>query len=114
MTASESDQNTSRPDAAPHSTTLSPGEKVKIFRQLFRGRDDVYPIRFVSKATGRAGYAPACANKFRRGVCELPKVKCSECGVIRLEAALFLGISWRSLGRCLLASGSGGRDRGVF
>jgi hypothetical protein len=33
----------------------------------------------VSKRTGKAGYAPACTNKFVRGVCELPKVKCSEC-----------------------------------
>src|SRR5262245_9148907 len=42
----------------------SPAEKVKLFRQLFRGRDDLYPTRFVSKKTGKAGYAPACANKF--------------------------------------------------
>jgi superfamily II DNA or RNA helicase len=32
---------------------------VKLFRQLFRGRDDLYPTRFVSKKTGKAGYAPA-------------------------------------------------------
>jgi hypothetical protein len=40
---------------------------------------DVYPTRFVSKKTGKPGYAPACRNKFVRGVCELPKVKCGEC-----------------------------------
>jgi hypothetical protein len=33
----------------------------------------------VNSKTGKAGYAPACANKFVRGVCELPKVKCGEC-----------------------------------
>jgi superfamily II DNA or RNA helicase len=33
----------------------------------------------VSKKTGKPGYAPACANKFVRGVCELPKVKCGDC-----------------------------------
>jgi len=54
-------------------------EKVSLFRSLFRGRDDVFPTRFVSKKTGKAGYAPACANKFVRGVCELPRVKCGEC-----------------------------------
>jgi len=54
-------------------------EKVQLFRTLFRGRADVFPTRFVSKRTGKAGYAPACNNKFVRGVCELPKVKCSEC-----------------------------------
>ncbi|MCX5732585.1 MAG: hypothetical protein NTY18_14830 [Deltaproteobacteria bacterium] len=33
----------------------------------------------MSKKTGKPGYAPACANKFVRGVCDLPKVKCGEC-----------------------------------
>ena len=54
-------------------------EKVKLFRSLFRGREDVFPTRFVSKKTGKPGYAPACRNKFVKGVCEVPKVKCSEC-----------------------------------
>ncbi len=54
-------------------------EKVKLVRSLFRGRDEVFPTRFVSKKTGKPGYAPACRNKFVKGVCELPKVKCGEC-----------------------------------
>ena len=57
----------------------TPADKVKLFRSLFRGREDVFPTRFVSKKTGKPGYAPACRNKFVRGVCELPKVKCGEC-----------------------------------
>jgi len=57
----------------------TPADKVSLFRQLFRGRPDVYPTRFVSKKTGKPGYAPACSNKFVSGVCELPKVKCSDC-----------------------------------
>lgn len=72
----------------------SPTEKVKLFRQLFRGRDDLYPTRFVSKKTGKAGYAPACANKFVAGVCELPKVKCGECtnqAFRRVDADAVLG-----------------------
>ena len=43
----------------------SPADKVRLFRQLFRGRDDLYPTRFVSKKTGKPGYAPACSNKAR-------------------------------------------------
>jgi len=58
---------------------LTPQDKVKLFRALFRSREDVFPTRFVSKKTGQAGYAPACANKFVRGVCELQKVKCNDC-----------------------------------
>jgi superfamily II DNA or RNA helicase len=59
--------------------TATPAEKVRLFRSLFKGREDIFPTRFLSKKTGKTGYAPACANKFVRGVCDLPKVKCSEC-----------------------------------
>lgn len=54
-------------------------DKIALFRSLFRGRIDVFPTRFVSKKTGKSGYAPACQNKFVRGVCELPKIKCGDC-----------------------------------
>ena len=62
-------------------------EKVQLFRSLFRGRADVYPTRFVSKKTGKPGYAPACANKFVRGVCDLPRIKCGECPNQAFQAA---------------------------
>lgn len=57
----------------------APVEKVRLFRSLFRGREDVFPTRFVSKKTGKPGYAPLCTDKFVPGVCGLPKVKCGEC-----------------------------------
>ncbi len=57
----------------------SPSAKIALFRSLFRGRDDVYPRRFESRRTGKAGYAPACANEWVRGVCDKPRVKCAEC-----------------------------------
>ena len=65
--------------AATTAQPRSPSEKVRLFRELFRGREDVYPIRFVSRKTGKPGYAPDCANKFVAGVCQLPKVKCGDC-----------------------------------
>ncbi|WP_329955943.1 TOTE conflict system archaeo-eukaryotic primase domain-containing protein [Cupriavidus necator] len=55
-------------------------DKVALFRRLFRGRTDVYPIRWESKSTGKSGYAPACANEWRAGVCEKPRIKCGDCG----------------------------------
>ena len=64
-------------DAEP--SRLTTDEKVALFRRLFRGRTDVYPIRWESKSTGRSGYAPACANEWRAGVCEKPRIKCSDC-----------------------------------
>ncbi len=65
--------------APPRPVPQGPEAKVALFRQLFRGRSDVFPTRFLSKTSGKQGYAPACANKFLRGVCELPKVKCGQC-----------------------------------
>jgi len=53
--------------------------KISLFRQLFRGRDDVFPLLWISSKTGRKGYSPACNNEWVHGVCEKPRVKCSEC-----------------------------------
>ena len=53
--------------------------KIALFRSLFRGREDVYPRRFESRKTGKAGYAPACANEWVRGICEKPRIRCAEC-----------------------------------
>lgn len=58
---------------------LSPGEKVALFRRLFRGRTDVYPLRWEGKSSGKSGYSPACANEWRAGVCEKPRIKCGDC-----------------------------------
>lgn len=54
-------------------------EKIRLFRSLFRGREDVYPRRFESRKTGKSGYAPACSNEWVRGVCEKPRIRCAEC-----------------------------------
>jgi len=66
------------------SSSLSATEKVALFSRLFRGRTDVYPIRWASKSTGKSGYSPACANEWLAGVCEKPRIKCSDCGHRRL------------------------------
>jgi len=54
-------------------------KKIALFRRLFRGRSDVFPIRWENRATGRSGYAPACGNEWQPGICGKPKVKCSAC-----------------------------------
>jgi len=59
---------------------LSPvGEKIARFRSLFRGRDDVFARRFENPRSGKSGYTPACGNEWVRGVCEKPRIKCSDC-----------------------------------
>ena len=62
-----------------NASSLSPDAKVKLFRRLFRGREDVYPARWEGQQSGKTGYSPVCANEWRRGVCEKPRIKCSEC-----------------------------------
>ena len=63
----------------PITNTSPPAEKIVLFRSLFRGRAEVYPLRFESVKTGRAGYSPVCGNEWVRGVCEKPRIKCSDC-----------------------------------
>ncbi|MBI9108448.1 MAG: DEAD/DEAH box helicase [Spirochaetales bacterium] len=61
------------------SKNSSPNEKIKLFRSLFRGREDVFALRFESKKTGKSGYQPACRNEWVSGVCGKPQTKCKDC-----------------------------------
>jgi hypothetical protein len=54
-------------------------DKVALFRRLFAGRQDVFPVRWENTKSGRSGYAPACANEWVKGICGKPQVKCGEC-----------------------------------
>ena len=89
--------------SAPKSRTLTqdspPDAKIALFRSLFRGREDVYPRRFESLKTGRAGYSPACGNEWVRGVCEKPRIKCAECPNRRFLQVTDEVIRWHLLGR---------------
>ncbi len=76
-----------RPRPAPaqsvpeiESSRLSTAEKVALFRRLFRGRTDVYAIRWENKTSGKSGYAPTCANEWRARVYEKPRIKGGDCG----------------------------------
>jgi superfamily II DNA or RNA helicase len=75
---SSTEPTPSVPEAEP--SYLSTSEKVALFRRLFRGRTDAYPVRWESKTTGKSGYTPACGNEWLAGVCEKPRIKCGECG----------------------------------
>lgn len=57
----------------------TPEAKIALFGALFRGRADVYPRRFESRRTGKTGYQPVCGNEWVQGVCEKPRIKCSDC-----------------------------------
>ncbi len=58
--------------------TLSVNQKVALFKQLFKGRPDVFANRW-QNAKGRNGYSIACHNEWIPRICNKPKIKCSEC-----------------------------------
>ena len=66
-----------RPKEQPLQLSLQ--EKVELFRSLFKGREDVFARRWVSKANGKAGYQPVCTREWNPQFCNKKKFKCSEC-----------------------------------
>ena len=64
---------------APITNNSPSADKVALFRNLFAGRPNVFPVRWENRKAGRAGYSPACANEWAKGICGKPKVKCGEC-----------------------------------
>ena len=68
---------------APPKTPHTPAEKIALFLDLFGTRRSVYPKRWENSKTGRSGYSPACDNDSfvnrQNGICQKPKVKCSDC-----------------------------------
>ena len=65
-----------QPSVTNHSSEI---DKIALFRSLFRGREDVFARRFESAKTGKSGYQPCCRNEWVQGVCQKPKVKCTDC-----------------------------------
>jgi superfamily II DNA or RNA helicase len=63
-------------DAEP---AWTPESKLALFADLFRGRDDVFALRWESAEKGRSGWAPRCANEWVRGVCAKPRIRCGDC-----------------------------------
>ena len=58
-------------------------KRVQIFKSLFRGRDDVYAVRWQSK-NNKSGYTPACSLEWQPPLCQKPNIKCSQCQVRKL------------------------------
>lgn len=58
---------------------FSYSEKIKIFMELFKGRQDIYATMYINKKTGKTGYSPVCKNKFRKYKCDITKTKCNDC-----------------------------------
>ncbi|GMU93182.1 MAG: helicase [Candidatus Hydrogenedentota bacterium] len=68
---------------ATHAPQLIADERIQLFRSLFRGREDVYAVRWESKK-GRSGYSPACAHEWDPILCKKPGGKCTNCSYLPL------------------------------
>ncbi len=62
LQAAMTTENVPEPGAPVHAHSPEE-EKIRLFRSLFSGRDDVFPRRFKSRKNGRSGYQPACENE---------------------------------------------------
>ncbi|MCV9964922.1 DEAD/DEAH box helicase [Pararhizobium sp. BT-229] len=72
-------------DARPRSRVTNrsdPSEKIRLFTDLFRGRPDVYAVRWVQPGEGKKGYSFACANLWKPGCAKNKKGgKCEGCSI---------------------------------
>lgn len=65
--------------STPASGPLQPADKVALFLALFGARRSLFPKFWENPKTGKKGYSPACDNEWRHGVCEKPRIKCTDC-----------------------------------
>jgi len=65
--------------AISESSPTTSEERIALFTRLFRCREDVFPKLWENRSKGTKGYSPACQAEWVHGVCEKPKIKCSEC-----------------------------------
>jgi superfamily II DNA or RNA helicase len=65
--------------AISESSPTTSEERIALFTRLFRCREDVFPKLWENRSKGTKGYSPACQAEWVRGVCEKPKIRCSEC-----------------------------------
>jgi len=54
-------------------------EKIRLFRFLFHGREDVFARLWWSRKNQRVGYSPVCRHEWNPAWCGKPRVKCSDC-----------------------------------
>ncbi|MCL2024112.1 MAG: DEAD/DEAH box helicase family protein [Oscillospiraceae bacterium] len=82
-------------------------EKIALFMELFRGREDACAKEWYNSKTGKSGFSVVCKNDFVWGVCDKKryKYKCLEC-----PHKLFLPPDSAAVFRHLSGKGDGGSD----
>ena len=84
---------------------LSLEEKVDVFRNLFKGREDVFARRWYSRTSGKSGYQPVCRNEWDRQLCDKKRYKCTEC-----PNRAFKPLEYEDIYRHLEGKSSDGQD----
>ena len=67
------------PQPATSISNQSLDKKIALFKNYFRGREDVYSKLWINNRTGKRGYSPVCKHEWDRVLCRKPAIKCSEC-----------------------------------
>ena len=88
-----------------HTIRLSLQEKVAIFQNLFKGRDDVFAKRWYSPSSQKAGYQPVCEREWNRDYCDKRKYKCADC-----PNRMFAHLSYNDFFNHLAGKDQFGRD----
>ena len=65
--------------SAPVRKDSASQEKIEFFLSVFRGRTDLYAMRYYSQKTGKSGYTPACRNEWAPEFCDKKAHKCPDC-----------------------------------
>jgi superfamily II DNA or RNA helicase len=63
--------------AVCHSSSTA--SKIALYKSLFRGRNDVFALKWKNDKSGKSGYSPVCKNKWAFGLCDMKHVPCSKC-----------------------------------
>lgn len=66
-------------DSGCVSKNSSMEEKIKLYKSLFKGREDVFAYRFEGKHGKRPGYVPSCNNEKNVAVCDKKNIRCNQC-----------------------------------
>ena len=96
------------------SNTSPTEDKIRLFRGLFSGREDVYPRRFESVKTGKSGYQPVCKNEWATGICGKPRIKCTNCNQREYLPVIDQVIEWHLRGNSPQEAGNKNFTIGVY
>lgn len=59
---------------------LTPQQKINIFKNVFKGREDVFAVYWEKADKSKKGYTPVCLNEWKNGICiKLQRGKCKDC-----------------------------------